>query len=197
MVATRPVHHEVCFSAPFQPNEKWMWSVCSLAPVYGRQPSLARYAPQIRSFQMMYMIPKRRAFQPSSPCGPGPISQFRTLVATAASEPLWALSIQSHARPSLCSERPPEPQARVMPPSEPRLYVANMSARKATTPGLATGSQDAWGMYASGDSAAAGSLTRGTGALRPAAPAPRGRLSAARAPTTVSAPVIRAIRPRV
>ncbi len=94
---------------------------------------------------MMYMIPNRRAFQAGSPCGPGDSSHTSTELATARSAESWTSSIQSQARPSLCSETPPSEQARTMPPSDPRLYVASMSARKAITPGLATGSQDTWG----------------------------------------------------
>ena len=39
--------------------------------------------------------------------------------------------------PPCARTAPPSPQARTMPPSLPRLYVASISARKATTPGLA------------------------------------------------------------
>ena len=51
-----------------------------------------------------------------------------------------------------------------MPPSVPRLYVASISVAKASTPGLATGSQESCGTYGASASAVAGSLTAARGA---------------------------------
>src|SRR5215210_5060085 len=58
---TLPVQNDVCFLAPAQVNEMCTWSVCLLAPVYGRHPDDAAYEPQILLFQITYWMPRRRA----------------------------------------------------------------------------------------------------------------------------------------
>ena len=109
-----PVHQDVFFRAPSQLKLKWMWSVCGLAPLYARHPLSMLYAPQIWRFQMMYMMPKRRAIAPGRPWLSGATSQATTEFATARSWGLLMSSIQSSARPSECSVRP-ELQFRLMP----------------------------------------------------------------------------------
>ena len=76
------------------------------------------------SFQMRYMIPIRRASASSLPSASGAVSRARSsrTVARSALEP--AFIVQSMARPSLCSEAPPERHARTdvcaLPPSKRR-----------------------------------------------------------------------------
>ena len=68
------------------------------------------------SFQMMYMIPIRRAGACSLPRASVANAASRNSWAIRRSLPLLASSIQSNARPSLCSETPPDRQLREIGP---------------------------------------------------------------------------------
>ena len=63
----------------------------------------------------MYMIPRRRALAAGVPSGPGAVTQSTKAWASARSAGFFQSTIQSTARPSLCSEMLSWSQARVMP----------------------------------------------------------------------------------
>ena len=99
---------------------------------------------QIRRFQITYMTPRRRALPPTTPCASLPVSHLVSASPAAFSAGLLTLTIQSNARPSLCSLVAPMPQPRTMPPLWPCLYVVSTIRAYASTPGLAAGSQLRW-----------------------------------------------------
>ena len=112
---TLPVQNDVLARAPAQVNEMCTWSVCGLAPVYFRHPRDALYEPQILRFQITYWMPSRRAIAYSLPYLSFFSSQVRNRAAFARPPTVLALTPQSKARPSLCSESPPTEQPRTMP----------------------------------------------------------------------------------
>ena len=72
-------------------------------------------------------------------------------------------TIQSQARPSLCSETP-SVQPWLIAPAPPSPYVLSTSARSFVTPGMSTGLQEVCGRYGEAGSTPDG---RVTGAFRP------------------------------
>ena len=71
----------------------------------------------MRLFQPMYMTPRRCAMAAGLPWESGASSQARNASALTRSAGTRIETIQSRARPSLCSLWPPSEQARSMPMS--------------------------------------------------------------------------------
>src|SRR5512144_2824115 len=117
----------------------------------------------MRRFQMMYMMPRRRALAYFLPRPSFFSNQFSSAVARAASARSWADTAQSHARPSLCSLRPRTAQSLVMPRLPVVGYVRRTSRAKAITPGFATGSHETCGRYGDNFSIFFGSATGAVG----------------------------------
>ncbi len=116
-----PSHHDVRPSAPSQVKLTCTWSACETGPVYGRHPSLIRYVLQIRRFQITYITPRRRALPPTTPRESLPVSQAVIASPAAFCAGTRESTIQSNARPSLCSDVAPIPHPRTIPPLRPCL----------------------------------------------------------------------------
>src|SRR4029453_2610642 len=99
----------------------------------------------MRRLWMMYITPRRRAIAQRRPLASARSSQGKTLRAAATAEGRATETVQSQARPSLCSLGPPIEQAREM----PELPVLGNEARtilwNPPTPALAQGVQVACG----------------------------------------------------
>jgi hypothetical protein len=89
--------------------------VCGDAPEYEDQPRSVSYRRNMRRFQMMYMIPSRRALAKLLQFVSVAKRKSNRLWTVARSRALPAFMAQSHARPSLCSLVPPTLQARPTP----------------------------------------------------------------------------------
>ncbi len=111
-----PSHHDVRCMAPSQVKLVCTWSVCGTGPVYARHPSAIRYVLQIRRFQITYITPSRRALPPATPWESLPVNHDVNASPAAFSAGTFTLTIQSNARPSLCSEVDPSPHPRTIPP---------------------------------------------------------------------------------
>ncbi len=99
------------------------------------------------SFQITYMTPIRRARAALLPNPSVARSRLRKCVAYRRSRPFSALSRQSNARPSLCSEVPDAVHERAIPEDpEPGYRFTRYSAR-ITVPRLGVGLQVLCGTY--------------------------------------------------
>src|SRR5688572_21718294 len=96
---------------------------------------------------MMYWMPRRRTIACLLPYLSVANSHANRLLTAPTSRLLETLTPQSHARPSLCSLRPPTSQPRTMPRLRVHEYVRSTWSRNATTPGLAVGLQIDCGEY--------------------------------------------------
>src|SRR5689334_15221443 len=94
----------------------------------------------MRSFQITYITPIRRASSAGWPLGPVANRAVSSFEARARSAARVALRVQSNARPSLCSETERPEQLRPIPPAPPP-YVRTTHVRTASVPGLAEGEQ--------------------------------------------------------
>jgi hypothetical protein len=86
---------------------------------------------------MMYITPSRRAIAQRRPRESARNSQVNTLPAAARSYGRSTETVQSQARPFLCSLRPPIEQARVMPELPVLGKEASTIRWSPTTPVLA------------------------------------------------------------
>ncbi len=114
-----------------------------LQPLRSVQPRETSYPRQNLLFQPMYITPRRVAIAAGLPAASLASSQVRNESALAFCAFFLTLSIQSRARPSLCSLWPPDEQAREI-PIEEVPYVARMRAASFLAPALALGEQRSW-----------------------------------------------------
>ena len=151
-----PVQKDVIAIAPSHDRDRctWLrWQSVSKPPArfFGSvehplrsvQPASGRYDAQKWSFQPMYMTPRRRAIAAGCPSAPGASNQVRNAVARAFWPGTRELTIQSRARPSLCSLWPPSEHGREM-PTEKLPYVARSRAASLSAPTFGVGEQVLW-----------------------------------------------------